>query len=125
MNVKEIIYKELSYQIIGIAMEIHKELGYGFLEKVYENAFTVLLNDRNVKFEQQKSIEIYFRKVMIGHYIADLVIEEKIIIELKAVSQILDVHKAQLANYLKATGVRLGIIINFGKETLEFERVVL
>ena len=122
---KEIIYKELSYQIIGIAMEIHKELGYGFLEKVYENAFTVLLNSQNIKFEQQKSIEIYFRKAMIGHYIADLVIDNKIILELKAVTQIVDVHKAQLANYLKATGIRLGIIINFGKEALEFERVVL
>lgn len=121
----DILYKELSYKIIGLAMEVHKELGYGFLEKVYENALVILFKENNLKVEQQKQIIIKFHEKEIGNYISDLVIEDKIIIELKIVTQIKDIHKAQVANYLKATGKRLGIIINFGREKLEFERVIM
>jgi len=121
----DILYKELSYKIIGLAMEVQRELGYGFLEKVYENALVILLDENNIKVEQQKQIIIEFHGKEIGNYISDLLVEDKIIIELKVATKIKDVHKAQVANYLKATGKKLGIIINFGSEKLEFERVVM
>ncbi|MCS5422129.1 MULTISPECIES: GxxExxY protein [Psychrilyobacter] len=121
----DILYKELSYRIIGLAMEVHRELGYGFLEKVYENALVILLKENNIKIEQQKQIIIEFHKKEIGNYISDLLIEDKIIVELKVATQIKEVHKAQVANYLKATNKKLGIILNFGKEKLKFERVVM
>lgn len=121
----DILYKELSYKIIGLAMEVHRELGYGFLEKVYENALIVLFEENKLKIEQQKEIIIKFHEKEIGNYISDLLVEDKVIIELKVATKIKDIHKAQVANYLKATGKRLGIIINFGKEKLEFERVVM
>jgi len=120
-----IIYKELSYKIVGLAMEVHRELGYGFLEKVYENALMILFDEKGIKAEQQKSIKVSFKNKIVGEYIADIVIEGSIIIELKCVSKISPVHKAQLANYLKSTGLKLGIIINFNNEKIEFERVVL
>ncbi len=121
----DILYKELSYKIVGLAMEVHRELGYGFLEKVYENALVILLEENNIKVEQQKQIIIEFHEKEIGNYISDLLVEDKIIIELKVATKIKGVHKAQVANYLKATGKKLGIIINFGSEKLEFERVVM
>jgi GxxExxY protein len=120
-----LLYKELSYKIIGIAMEVHRELGYGFLEKVYENAMVVLCEENNIKIEQQKELRVKFHGKEIGHYIPDLIVDDKIIVELKVAIGIKDIHKAQTANYLKVTGIKLGIIINFGKEKLEYERVVL
>ena len=110
---KEIIYKDLSYEIIGLAMEVHRELGSGFLEKVYENALMVLLNERGIKAEQQKEIKVYFRGAIIGNYIADILIEDSIIVELKTVERIVDIHRAQVMNYLKATRLKLSMIINF------------
>lgn len=121
----EILYKELSYKIIGLAMQLHRELGCGFLEKVYENALVILFEENGLKVEQQKQIIINFHEKEIGNYISDLFVEDKIIIELKVATKIKDVHKAQVGNYLKAIDKRLGIIINFGKEKLEFERVVM
>ena len=100
----EFLYRELSYKIIGLTMEIHRELGIGFLEKVYENALMVLLEENNIKAIQQEPIKISFRNKIIGDYIADIIVEEKIILELKCTSKIIGIHKAQLANYLKATG---------------------
>ena len=120
-----IVYKELSYKIIGLAMKVHNQLGYGFLEKVYENALMMIFKKNGIKVEQQKPIRIIFMEEVIGNYIADIFVEDKIIIELKCVIAISPVHKAQVANYLKATGTKLGIIINFSKQSLEYERVVL
>ena len=122
---EKIIYKDLSYKVIGLAMEIHKKLGYGFLEKVYENALMVIFKRNNIKAEQQKKIKIIFMNEIVGDYIADVLVEDKIIIELKCVSSINSAHKAQVSNYLKATGIKLGLIINFSKKSLEYERVVL
>lgn len=121
----EFLYKELSYKIIGLAMEVHRELGTGFLEKVYENALMILLEENNIKAIQQEPIKISFRNKIIGDYIADIIVEEKIILELKCISKIIGVHKAQLANYLKATGKKVGIIINFGNKSVEIERIVM
>ncbi len=121
---KEILYKELSYKIIGLAMEAHNKLGYGFLEKVYENALMVLFRREGIKAEQQKPITVYFESEIVGEYYADILVEDKTILELKSAGKIIDAHKAQAINYLKATTLRLAILLNFGKEKLEYERIV-
>jgi len=121
----ELIYPELSYKIIGLAMEVHSKLGYGFLEKVYENSLMLLFNKYNIKAEQQSPVPVYFEDQVVGHYVCDIIVEKKIILELKTVDKITDVHKAQLMNYLKATGIKLGIILNFKNKSLEQLRIVL
>lgn len=124
-NEKEILYKDLAYKIIELAMEVHNKLGYGFLEKVYENAMVVLLRRDGVESKQQHPIRVLFEGEVVGDYFADLLVEDKIIVELKAVEKMADAHKAQTLNYLKATGLRLAILLNFGKERVEYERLVL
>ncbi len=127
MNIdrKEILYKDLSYKIIGLAIETHNKLGYGFLEKVYENAMLIMFRKKGIKVKQQAPIKVYFEGEIVGEYFADILVEDKIILELKVMEKIIGVHKAQALNYLKATGLRLAIILNFGKEKLEYERLVL
>ena len=98
-----ILYKDLSYQIIGLAMEVHRKLGYGFLEKVYENSLMILFRREGIRSEQQYPIKVYFEGEVVGNYVADILIEDKIIIELKCVEKINNIHKAQALNYLKAT----------------------
>lgn len=120
----EIMYKELSYQIVGIAMEVHNQLGFGFLEKVYENSLYILLKKNGIKVEKQYPIEVVFENEIVGEYIADLIVENRIIIELKTCSSLVDSHKAQVLNYLKATNIKLGILINFGTERLQYKRVI-
>ncbi len=122
---EDILYKDLSYKIVGMAMEVHNELGFGFLEKVYENSLMVLLQREKINSVQQAPIEVYFKNEIVGKYIADILIEDKIILEIKSTDKIIDVHIAQTLNYLKATGIKLAIIINFGKEKLKFERICL
>ncbi len=119
----EFLYKELSYKIIGLTMEVHRELGSGFLEKVYENALMILFEENNIGAKQQESIKVKFRNKVIGDYIADIIFEDLIILELKCSKKIDPIHKAQLANYLKSTDKKIGIILNFGRESLEVERI--
>jgi len=120
-----ILYKDLSYQIIGLAMEVHRKLGYGFLEKVYENSLMILFRREGIRSEQQYPIKVYFEGEVVGNYVADILIEDKIIIELKCVEKINNIHKAQALNNLKATRMRLAIILNFAKDKLQYERLVL
>ena len=120
----EILYKELSYDIIGAAMEVHRVLGAGFLEAVYEAALVLELLARGIPFERQRRLAVYYKGQVIGDYVADLVVDGKIILELKAVSRISDAHRAQAHHYLAATGLRLAIILNFGAQSLEYERIV-
>lgn len=122
---KDILYKDLSYRIVGLAMQVHNSLGHGFLEKVYENALMVLLKREGIKAKQQTQITVYFEGEVVGDYYADILVEERVILELKSVEKIIDVHKAQALNYLKATGLPLAIILNFSKDRLEYERLVL
>lgn len=122
---KRFLYKDLSYKLIGLAMEVHRELGSGFLEKVYENALMVLFKENDIKARQQEPIKISFKGELIGDYIADIIVEDEIILELKCSSNITNIHKAQISNYLRATGKKVGIILNFGKESLEVERVAM
>ena len=119
-----ILYKDLSYQIIGLAMEVHRKLGYGFLEKVYENSLMILFRREGIRSEQQYPIKVYFEGEVVGNYVADILIEDKIVIELKCVEKINNIHKAQALNYLKATRIRLAIILNFAKDKLQYERLV-
>ena len=121
---KEIIYKELSYKIVGLAMEVHTTLGYGFLEKVYENSLMIMFEENGIRAEQQLPIKVNFHGRIVGEYIADILVEDKIILELKAAERISPVHKAQTLNYLKATNLKLGILLNFGKHKLEYERLI-
>jgi len=123
-NEKEILHKDLSYKIIGLAMEVHGKLGYGFLEKVYENALMLLFKREGIKAKQQAPIKVLFEEVIVGDYIADNLVEDKIILEPKSLEKISDVHRAQALNYLKATGLHLAIILNFGKNRLEYERFI-
>ncbi len=121
-NNGKIVYSELSYKIIGLAMEVHRELGFGFLEKVYENAMMVILRREAINVVQQAPIMIRFLDEVVGEYFVDI-LDGKIILELKAVEKLTRVHKTQALNYLKATGMKLAIILNFGKESLEYERL--
>lgn len=122
---KDLIYKEEFYEIEQACIEVRKILGNGFLEKVYENALKKELERQGFKIEQQKEILVYYKGFVVGQYFADLIVNEKIIIELKCATEITSLHKAQLLNYLKATGYKLGIIINFpnDKKGFEIERV--
>ncbi len=126
MNTDEqkILYEDLSYRIIGLAMEVHSKLGYGFLEKVYENALMLLLRRKAIEAKQQTPIKVYFEGEIVGEYFADILVEDKIILELKVLNEITDVHIAQALNYLKGTGLRLAIILNFKKTRLEYERLI-
>jgi GxxExxY protein len=119
------IYPDLSYRIVGCALEVYRELGYGFLEKVYENALMVALRQAGVEAAQQVMIEVPFRGVVVGQYTADIIVEQKVLLELKSCDDISPVHMAQTLNYLKATSLRLGIVLNFTKGDLQFRRVVL
>jgi GxxExxY protein len=123
-NENKIQYKDLSYKIVGLAMEVHNELGYGFLEKVYENALMVLLRREGVKAKQQAPVTVRFSGEVVGEYFADVLVEDKIILEIKALDRLTEAHKAQALNYLKATGLRLVILLNFGKNKLEYVRLV-
>ena len=116
--------KELSDKIIDCAFEVHKTLGYGFLENVYEISLKYELEDSGLQVEQQAAIQVAYKGRIAGDYRADLFVEKKIILELKAEKQLNSGHEAQLLNYLKATNIKIGYLINFGKYKLEFKRLV-
>jgi GxxExxY protein len=120
----KILFKELSYKIIGAAMEVHRTLGPGFLEAVYEAALAHEFTLRGISFERQKELPVYYKGQLVGHYVADFVVDGQIILELKAASSLTKVHEAQAHNYLAATGLRLAILINFGAESLQQRRIV-
>lgn len=121
----EILHKELSYKIVGLAMQVHRELGYGFLEKVYENSLMILMRESGIKAEQQVPIKVHFRGQIVGDYMADILVEDSIILELKVIDKITKFQIAQTINYSKATNLKLALLINFGKSSLEHERIVL
>ena len=123
---KKLIYKEESYKIIGACMTVHRELGVGFLEEVYQEALEVVFSEMNVPYEREKKLNINFRGTSLKKkYCADFLCYGVIIVELKALSSLLPVHDAQLLNYLKATSLQLGILVNFGEESLIYKRIVL
>jgi GxxExxY protein len=122
---EKILYKEESYKIFAAAIQVWKTLGYGFLEKVYENALAIELRGRGMVCEQQKPVKVHYSGYIVGDYMADIVVDGKIILELKSARAIDDAHIAQTLNYLKATGLRLALILNFGPEKMESKRMIL
>jgi len=117
-------HKELTAKIIDCAYKVHRELGFGFLESVYQNALVIELTKADLKVEQEKRIQVYYGTQVVGDFVADILVEEKVILELKSVNQVHPAHEAQLINYLKATGMEVGLLINFG-EQVEIKRKVL
>jgi GxxExxY protein len=117
-------HQELTRQIIDAAYQVHKVLGYGFLEKVYQNALMVELRKRGLRAECEKPLKIVYESEVVGDYVCDVVVEDKVILELKAVKEINEIHEVQLVNYLKGTGIEVGLLINFGP-SVQIKRKVL
>ena len=111
--------------IIGCVMAVSNTLGSGFLEKVYENALILELQKTDFKVEQQKKIQVTYEDVVVGDYVADLIVNDSVLLEVKAAKSIDEKHQAQLLNYLNATGLRVGLILNFGTPKLGIKRMVL
>jgi GxxExxY protein len=122
---KEFLYKELTGLIIEAACAVLNTLGCGLLEKVYENALCWELELRGQKVDAQKEYKVVYREKEVGVYYADLIVADKVIVEVKSVDEINDVHRAQILNYLKISKSRVGLIINFGKPKLKYERFVV
>ncbi len=119
------IYKDEAYNIIGAAMKIHATLGCGFLEQVYQEALEIELKKQNIPFEREAPLSIEYDGITLNkQYLADFICYNKIIVELKAVKKLDNIHEAQVFNYLKATGFKLGLLINFGEASLEYKRIV-
>ena len=115
---------ELTYEINRAIFEVNRILGPGFIEKVYENALMVELKERSLNAESQAPINVRYKDKIVGEYIADIIVEDKVIIEIKTVENLAPIHKAQLLNYLKATGLHIGILVNFKSKKAEIDRVV-
>lgn len=118
------VLNEISERIIGCAFKVGNTLGCGFLEKVYENALAIELGKAGLSVEQQRPIAVVYDGQIVGRYDADLLVEGKVIVELKAVREISDAFRAQCINYLRATGLRLCLLINFGNTRVEVKRIV-
>jgi len=118
-------YNALTERVIGCAFQVSNILGCGFLEKVYENALVHELRKADLPVQQQAPISVTYDGVTVGDYTADLIVDDRLIVELKAVKALDDIHVAQCINYLKATGFRLCLLINFGKPRVEIKRIAL
>jgi len=108
-------HKDLTAKIIECAYKVHNTLGFGFLESVYQGALTIELEKAGLKAQTEVPIKVFYEEKIVGDYIADIVIEDKVILELKSVKELHPAHEAQLTNYLKATGIEVGLLINFGQ----------
>ena len=122
-NQDAMLHERLTEKIIGSAFEVINEMGAGFNEKVYENSLVVAASRNGLAVSTQHPINVMFRGVCVGEFFADVLVEEKVIVELKAVKTLLPEHEAQVINYLNATGMEVGLLINFGKPKLEFKRL--
>ena len=121
----ELIFKEESYKIIGTAMEVHKELGAGFLEAVYQEAFELELQKQEIPYEREALLNIYYKGTKLKkRYSADFICYDKIIVELKALGELSTNHEAQILNYLKTSKLKLGLLINFGSSSLQYKRLI-
>ena len=123
-NRGEFLHKEITQAIIGAAFEVQKHLGYGFLEKVYQRAMQVELHQRGLQAALEHPIKVHYKGVVVGDYAADLFVEEKVIVELKVAPEYCAADEAQLINELVSTGVKVGLLINFGRARVEFKRLV-
>ena len=119
----EIKHKGITDRIIRAFYNVYNTLGYGFLEKVYENSMLLELTEMGLSVQKQYPIDVYYKEKLVGSYFADLLVEEKVIVELKAAEVICEEHEFQLINYLKATDIEIGLLLNFGKEP-QFKRKI-
>ena len=120
----ELKYQDLTREIIAACYEVHKTLGCGFFEKVYQEALAIEFCEREIEYEREKHLPVYYHgEELECDYIADFVVEDKVIVELKAVTEMDSVYEAQTINYLKATGLQVGLLINFGRESLQVKRI--
>ena len=120
----DIVHKQLSYDVVGCAQRVHSELGPGFPEGVYHKALCCELMKADIPFESEKQSEVFYAGVLCGQFRMDIVVDERIILELKALGQLTNDHLAQALSYLKATELKLAILINFGAQSLETKRVL-
>ncbi len=116
-NSEAILHKEITEEIIKAYYTVYNELGYGFLERVYQNAIYAELKDKGFEVEVQKKILVHYKEKIVGEYFADLIVENKVIIELKSCESLVHEHDIQLLNYLRATEIEVGLLLNFGKRT--------
>ena len=119
----ELLHKELTDKILQCFFEVYNRLGYGFLEKVYENSLMIELIKRGLYAEKQRPVKVYYEEKIVGDYYADIIVNDTIILELKAAECIIEEHELQLVNYLKATDKEIGLLLNFGKKP-EFRRKI-
>jgi GxxExxY protein len=124
-NKHEIFFKDEVYEIVGCAMEVLNALGHGLLEKPYENALVVELGLRKIPFEQQPRFDVIYKDVKVGEYVPDLIVLNEIVVDTKVIDRISDHEKGQIINYLKITGLKVGLILNFKRTKLEWARFVL
>ena len=125
MSEQDLVHNELTRAIIGAAMEVHSNLGPGFLESVYEAAMAIEFNLCNVPYERQKAIPVMYKGEIAKDFFCDFLVDGKVLVELKALKAITNVEEAQVLNYLKATGLNVGLLINFGEQSLRYKRLVL
>ena len=121
---KDLVYGELAYQIVGAAMAVHRQLGPGFLESVYQKALAHELQLRQITFERLVPLDVQYKAILVGKFEADFVVEQKIVLEIKAIKVFHSRHTAQALNYLAATKLKLALLINFGAESLQHKRVI-
>ena len=119
------LYEDLTEKIIKAAMTVHNILGFVCMEKVYENSLMIELELSDLKAIQQQPMKVFYKEKLVGDYIADVIVEDRIIVELKSIEYLNKIHEVQLVNYLKAVNMEVGLLLNFGKEKLEFKRKVL
>ena len=123
VDVMTLLHEELTGKVLGACFEVCRELGAGFLESVYQKALLIALRQRGIKAEAQFPLSVTFRGQVVGEFVADILVEDKVLLELKAVKELAPEHQAQLINYLKATGIEEGLLINFGNPRLEYKRL--
>jgi GxxExxY protein len=116
---------DITYAVRGAVFEVNRILGSGFLEKVYEKALILELHDRGLKAEGQVPLKVFYKENLVGDYFADILVEDQVIVELKAVKKLEKIHEAQLLNYLRATGIRVGLLVNMKHPKAEIMRMVL
>jgi len=121
----ELIEKELVHKIVGCAITVANELGHGLREKTYEKALCIELNRQNLSFSQQTTFPVYYHDQIIDEYIPDLIVDDRVIVEIKNAESILDEHRGQVLNYLRITNKEVGIILNFKHPRLQWERLIL
>ncbi len=114
----------ISKRVIGCSLEVSNNLGSGYLESVYENALCVELKRQGIAFERQKPLTVMYKREVVGNYVADLIVDNKLLVELKALSGLTGEHEAQVMNYLRATGLGVGLLLNFGTPRLGIRRIV-